>query len=58
VVRALANFGAGDVLEVMDDVGRTVALPFDHETVRAVDLNAGWLVVEPPAELLPAEAGP
>jgi 16S rRNA processing protein RimM len=57
VVRALANFGAGDVLEVMDDVGRTVALPFDHETVRAVDLNAGRLVVEPPAELLPAEAG-
>ena len=53
MVRALANFGAGDILEVLADDGRTVALPFDQETVRTVDLEAGRLVVEPPAELLP-----
>jgi 16S rRNA processing protein RimM len=53
VVRALANFGAGDILEVITDDGRTMALPFDQETVRTVDLEAGRLVVEPPPELLP-----
>jgi 16S rRNA processing protein RimM len=53
VVHALANFGAGDILEVMADDGRTVPLPFDQETVRTVDLAAGRLVVEPPAELMP-----
>jgi 16S rRNA processing protein RimM len=52
MVRALANFGAGDVLEVSVADGRTLALPFDQETVRAVDLEAGRLVVEPPPELL------
>jgi 16S rRNA processing protein RimM len=54
VVRALANFGAGDIVEVLAEDGRTLALPFDHETVRAVDLQSGRLVVEPPPELLPA----
>jgi 16S rRNA processing protein RimM len=58
VVRALANFGAGDILEVMADDGRTVALPFDRETVRTVDLEAGRLVVEPPAELMPDRRRP
>lgn len=53
VVRGLANFGAGDILDVLADDGRTVALPFDHRTVRTVDLEAGRLVVEPPPELLP-----
>ena len=53
VVRALANFGAGDILEVMAEDGRTMALPFDQETVRTVDLAAGRLVVAPPPELLP-----
>jgi 16S rRNA processing protein RimM len=58
VVRALANFGAGDILEVTVEGGRTVALPFDQETVRTVDLEAGRLVVEPPAELLPEQRPP
>jgi 16S rRNA processing protein RimM len=55
VVRALANHGAGDILEVMADDGRTMALPFDRETVRTVDLEAGRLVVAPPPELLPEQ---
>jgi 16S rRNA processing protein RimM len=53
VVHALHDFGAGDILEVRADDGRTISLPFDHETVRTVDLEAG-LVVEPPAELMPS----
>jgi 16S rRNA processing protein RimM len=58
VVRGLGNFGAGDILDVLGDDGRTFALPFDRATVRRVDLEQG-LVVEPPAELLgpePADA--
>jgi 16S rRNA processing protein RimM len=55
VVRALNNFGAGDILEVLADDGRTVALPFDHQTVQAVDLEAGRLIVAPPVELVPDE---
>jgi 16S rRNA processing protein RimM len=58
VVRALDNFGAGDILEVLADDGRTLALPFDQETVRTVDLEAGRLVVAPPPELLPARRRP
>lgn len=57
VVRALANFGAGDILEVLADDGRTIALPFDQATVRSVDLAAGRVVVEPPPELLPDQHG-
>jgi 16S rRNA processing protein RimM len=56
VVRALSNFGAGDILEVLADDGHTIALPFDRETVATVDLEAGHLVVEPPAELLSGQA--
>jgi 16S rRNA processing protein RimM len=56
VVRGLRNFGAGDIVEVLADDGGTIALPFDQDTVRAVDLEAGRLIVEPPPELLPAEA--
>lgn len=53
VVRALNNFGAGDIIEVLADDGRSLSLPFDHDTVRTVDLEGGRLVVDPPAELLP-----
>jgi 16S rRNA processing protein RimM len=57
VVRALDNFGAGDILDVLADDGRSFALPFDRATVRTVDLERG-LVVEPPAELVGTEAAP
>jgi len=58
VVRGLANFGAGDILEVLADDGRTLNLPFDRATVPAVDLEAGRLIVEPPAGLLPEDRAP
>jgi len=53
VVRALDNFGAGDILDIQTDDGRSLALPFDRATVRTVDLQRG-LVVEPPEELVAA----
>lgn len=55
-VRSLVNFGAGDLIEVAADDGRVLSLPFDRRTVPVVDLAQGRLVVEPPAELVPAEA--
>jgi 16S rRNA processing protein RimM len=51
IVRALGNFGAGDVIEIEADDGRRLSLPFDRRTVPEVDLERGRLVVEPPAEL-------
>jgi 16S rRNA processing protein RimM len=57
VVRALDNFGAGDILDVLTDDGRSFALPFDRATVRTIDLERG-LVVEPPAELVGTDATP
>ena len=54
-VRALENFGAGDLIEIADDAGRVLTLPFDRATVPLVDLEAGRVVVEPPPELIPPE---
>ena len=56
VVRALVNYGAGDLIEVQADDGQLVTLPFDRATVPEIDLGAGRLVVEPPVVLI-AEAG-
>lgn len=62
VVRVVANFGAGDVIEVTADDGRSIALPFDRATVPEIDLAQGRMVVDPAPELVvepePAEAAP
>jgi 16S rRNA processing protein RimM len=51
-VIAIHNFGAGDLIEIKPaNGGATRMLPFNETTVPAVDLAAGRLVVEPPAEL-------
>ncbi len=50
VVKALYNFGAGDVVEVEKGDGQRVMLPFTRATVPLVDVGAGRLVVAPPAE--------
>jgi 16S rRNA processing protein RimM len=55
-VRALENFGAGDLIEVADEAGRVLTLPFDRRTVPVIDLAGGRLVVEPPPELILPEA--
>lgn len=64
-VKALYDFGAGDVIEVERPDGGRVMLPFTLAVVPAVELERGRLVVEPPIELAeaagqdaPAEAGP
>lgn len=55
-VKAVHDFGAGDVIEVMlAETGRTVMLPFTAETVPEVAPAEGRLTVAPPPGLLDAE---
>jgi len=55
-VRAVQNYGAGDLLEVDRIDGGSVLLPFDRTVVPVVDLQAGRVVVVPMAET-EADAG-
>jgi 16S rRNA processing protein RimM len=50
VVKAVHNFGAGDVLEIAPQVGPTVMLPFNETIVPVVDIAGRRIVVAPPAE--------
>ena len=52
-VRAVHDFGAGDLIEIEDSWGRTAMVPFSHAVVPVVEVPAGRLVVRPPAGLLP-----
>ncbi len=63
-VRALYDFGAGDVIELALDAGGTATLPFSRAAVPEVDLAAGHIVVvleteDPKAEgTMPGEPAP
>jgi 16S rRNA processing protein RimM len=52
VVHGVANFGAGDLIEVVADDGRRVSLPFTREVVPRIDLERRRLVVQAPDELV------
>jgi 16S rRNA processing protein RimM len=52
VVHGVANFGAGDLIEVMADDGQRISLPFTREIVPSIDLERRRLVVQPPDELV------
>ena len=52
IVQGVANFGAGDLIEVVADDGRRVSLPFTREAVPSIDLERRRLVVEAPDELV------
>ena len=47
-VRALHNFGAGDVIEIQSSAGETEYIPFTNANVPAVDIGAGRIVIVPP----------
>jgi len=51
VVRAMHDFGAGDVIEITLAAGGTVVLPFTRAVVPSVDLKAGIVVIAPPEEV-------
>lgn len=49
-VRAIHDHGAGDVLEIAEGPARGLMLPFTRWAVPTVDLAAGIIVVDPPAD--------
>lgn len=49
-VKAVHDFGAGDILDIKLTSGKGAMLPFTKETVPTIDLDAGKLVVNPPVE--------
>ena len=57
-VRAVHNFGAGDLLELDGGPdGPSLLLPFTQAAVPVVDLAGGRIVVEPPEEVEPEGDG-
>jgi 16S rRNA processing protein RimM len=52
MIVAVRNFGAGDILEIAPaQGGETLLLPFTKSVVPTVDISAGRVIVEPPAEV-------
>jgi 16S rRNA processing protein RimM len=50
-VKAVHNFGAGDLLEIAPQGGGdTILLAFTQATVPAVDIAGGRIVLDPPAD--------
>lgn len=54
-IKAVYDFGAGDLLEVALEDGGTTYLPFTKEVAPVVDLVAGTVTVIPPIEVDAAE---
>jgi len=50
IVKAIHNFGAGDLLEIEPASGATIMVPFNEATVPLVDIAAKKIVVEPPTD--------
>jgi|SRR5262245_51426535 len=51
-VRALHNFGAGDIIEIMPlGSGEPLMLPFNETTVPKIDLRAKQIVIVRPVEI-------
>jgi len=51
-VRALHDFGAGDVIEIQGTDGKPFVLPFTRAAVPVIDLDGGRIVIAPPPGLL------
>ena len=49
-VIAVRNYGAGDLLEIAPPQGPTLLVPFTRAGVPEIDLAAGRVMVDPPAE--------
>jgi 16S rRNA processing protein RimM len=57
-VRAVPNYGAGDILEVLGTGGDTFLFPFTRKVVPEVHLKDGYLVIDPPLDADPGEEEP
>jgi 16S rRNA processing protein RimM len=56
-VKAIHNFGAGDVIEIARGEGDTVMLPFARDFVPMVDIANGRVVIAVPEEVETGERG-
>ena len=56
-VKAMHNFGGGDLLEVQPAEGKSWLVPFTKLAVPVVDLDQGRVVVERPDEVETGESG-
>ena len=54
-VTAIHNHGAGDLLEVEQDTGPPVLVPFTRTVVPVVNIDSGRVVIDPPPGLLDTE---
>jgi 16S rRNA processing protein RimM len=50
-VKAIHNFGAGDILEIARATGEPLLVPFTDIAVPRIDMAARRVVVAPPAEI-------
>jgi 16S rRNA processing protein RimM len=50
-VRAVHNFGAGDVIEIVRENGDDVFLSFTREVAREIDLKGGRIVIAEPQDI-------
>ncbi|MBT4427018.1 MAG: 16S rRNA processing protein RimM, partial [Rhodospirillaceae bacterium] len=57
VVKSINDYGAGDVIEIERETEQSIFLPFTREIVPEIDLQAGSLVIDPPAEIDAGEPG-
>lgn len=51
-VRAVHDFGAGAILEIENEAGKSMMVPFTTAAVPHIDVAGGKLVVVPPEELV------
>lgn len=51
-VIGVANFGAGDLLDIKPPKGNSFFIPFRDEMVPEVDLDGGFVTIDPPPGLL------
>lgn len=58
IVSAVANFGAGDLLEVRRPGASSVYVPFTYAVVPTVDFAAGKVIIAPPEGLLDESGEP
>ena len=49
-VTAVHNFGAGDIVEIKREDAEPLLVPFTDTAVPTIDIKAGRMVVNPPAE--------
>lgn len=58
-IKAIHDFGAGDVVELLHVSGKTVFIPLSRACVPLVDVKAGRIVIDPPVNLFtPARPDP